>query len=98
MLYFHKIGVIGEIRCMLCNYSEEIISFTHGYEKLPSRKRIGTTGYQCEDCVKFHTINGYEGESDIMKICDCGGALHRDKPLFCPSCKSQSVGYLLRYI
>jgi hypothetical protein len=98
MLYFHKIAGEGEIRCMLCNYSEDIISFTHGYEKLPSRKRTGTKGYQCEDCGKFHAINGFEGESDIVKNCDCGGKLQRDKTLFCPRCKSQSVGYLLKYL
>lgn len=98
MLYFHKIAGEGEIRCMLCNYSEDIISFTHGYEKLPSRKRTGTKGYQCEDCGKFHCINGFEGESDIVKNCDCGGKLQRDKILFCPRCKSHSVGYLLKYL
>lgn len=98
MLYFHKTPGEGEIHCMICNYSEYIICFTHGYEKLPSRRRTGTKGYQCEDCGKFHAINGFEGESDIIKNCDCGGKLQRDKILFCPSCKSHIVSYLLKYL
>ena len=97
-LYFHKMGGVGEIHCKICNYSEDIISFTHGYGRPPDSRRCHSGGYQCEDCGKFNTINGFEGEKDIVKNCDCGGKLHNDKPLFCPSCKSQSVGYSLRYL
>ena len=97
-LYFHKMGGSGELQCKLCNYSEDIISFTHGYRPLPSRGRFGTTGYQCKNCGKFHTIDSNEGESDIINNCECGGRLQRDKPLFCPKCKSQNVGYRLRYL
>ena len=97
-LYFHKMGGGGEIHCKICNYSEDIISFTHGYERPPGRRRSHSGGYQCEDCGKFNTINGFEGEKDIVKNCECGGKLHNDKPLFCPGCKSQSVGYSFRYL
>jgi len=97
-LYFYKMGGSGELHCKLCNHTEDIISFAHGYEHSPGTRRCHTGGYQCEDCGKFHTINGYEGERDIVKNCECGGKLHNDKPLFCPNCKSQSIGFRLRYL
>lgn len=97
-LYFHKMGGGGEIHCKLCNYSEPIISFTHGYEPIPRSRRTHTSGCQCEDCGKFNTIDGYEGERDIVKNCECGGKLNKDKPLFCPNCKSQNIGYQLTYL
>jgi len=29
--------------------------------------------------------------------CTCGGKLEREKPLFCPKCKSTNVEYSMRY-
>ena len=81
-LYFHKMGGVGEIHCKICNYSEDIISFTHGYGRPPDSRRCHSGGYQCEDCGKFNTINGFEGEKDIVKIVIAVGNYIMTNPCF----------------
>jgi hypothetical protein len=53
-LYFHKMGGSGELHCKLCNNTEEIINFTHGYERPPDVRISHPGGYQFEDCKKFN--------------------------------------------
>lgn len=90
-LYFSKIGGEGVFICKECGYSEEILSFMHaaGYN---FRTKIG---HQCQECGKFEEI---EPDKSLEKTCECGGVLHREKPLFCPKCKTHNVAYKLRRI
>ena len=90
LLYYNRIGGAGIISCNECDFKQEIVSFTHGYE-------ISTTGYQCKECGKFHKITDDNIKSNIFN-CECGGKLERDFPLFCPKCKSYNVSYNMRYI
>lgn len=81
-LTFSKMGSIGELRCLKCNHTEMVASYT----------RLGE-GYQCQSCGKFHNIK----RNAELPICDCGGELDRDKPVFCSNCKSFSVKFNLKY-
>jgi hypothetical protein len=96
-LYFHRTAGIGKITCKDCNNDEKITSFTHGYDS-KTGKRCDNTGYQCKDCGKFQTLFGFEHEKTVVKNCECGGKLEREKPLFCSKCKSYKVLYHLEYM
>ena len=86
-LYFQNITGVGDIQCFECKNKEQITSFIHGIHS-------ATTGYQCQSCGKFHSI----GNWDKIDYCDCGGKLERDKPLFCPKCKSNRLNYEVIYM
>ncbi|CCG53713.1 Protein of unknown function [Flavobacterium indicum GPTSA100-9 = DSM 17447] len=81
-LTFSKMGSIGEFSCLKCYHTEMVASYTRLSE-----------GYQCQSCGKFHNIE----RSVELPTCNCGGELERNKPLFCPKCKSFSVKFSLKY-
>lgn len=89
-LYHHQMGGAGTIFCKNCGYKEDITSFIHGFND-------ADTGYQCQSCGKFHTLNDFEEKAKPLS-CSCGGELSRDKALFCPQCKSKSMRYNMAYI
>lgn len=88
-LYFWRMGGVGEIQCLDCNYQERIISFIHGLNS-------STTGLQCQSCGKFHALDNWDERKQIQ--CDCQGELERNKPLFCPKCRSKNMKYDMIYI
>lgn len=83
-LYFISSGA-GIIRCLECDFEQEIVSFLHGVNRC-------STGYQCQKCGKFHAVENEINHSSRRR-CECGGKLNRDKPLFCPKCRSNHVTY-----
>ena len=89
-LYYWRMGGCGKIQCLECNFEQDIVSFLHGVNK-------NITGYQCQECGKFHEIHNRSPFS-LIKKCDCGGELDREKPIFCPICKSNNVVYNFKYI
>jgi hypothetical protein len=89
-LYFTRMGGKGIIKCLECNFEQEIVSFLHGVN-------WDSTGYQCQKCGKFHEIE-CESKRWRRKRCECGGKLERDKPIFCPECKTSRVTYRLKKI
>ena len=111
-LYFKGlIGGGGEIRCIDCGYSEGIAAGYHGVKKNPmydenlveelddflcsnNEEYIETyyLGYQCQTCGKFYALEKND------RLCECGGVLERDKPIFCPRCKSKNVKYQGQWI
>jgi hypothetical protein len=87
-LHFFFCGGAGLITCGDCGFNEKIVGFLHGLDD-----GEGTlTGYQCQQCGRFHELNSTLTIPEGKK-CECGGDLSRDKPLFCPSCKSKKVSY-----
>jgi hypothetical protein len=94
-LRYCYMGGCGTITCKDCHHSEEVTSFIHGIDN-------SVSGYQCQWCGKLHAIDsggpGRAHANEHRLTCDCGGPLDRDKVLFCPSCKSQSLSYFMRYI
>jgi DNA-directed RNA polymerase subunit M/transcription elongation factor TFIIS len=91
-LYYWRIGGAGAIKCLKCDFKENIISFLHGADDDWNK-----TGYQCQKCGKFHVIENGLNISEIRKG-NCGGDLEREKPIFCPKCKTKKVTFLLKYI
>ena len=83
-LYFVKMGGEGTIICCDCGFSEQIISSWHGFDD-------NYTGYQCQSCGKLYALSGRD-EKNISQ-CDCKGTLEREKPIFCPQCKSKNIIY-----
>lgn len=101
-LYFRYMGGAGTVYCCDCRFSEDIISHLHGVEVDDSGFEIETfsSGYQCQSCGKFHTLDSSEIKKveESSKQCDCGGKLEREKPVFCPKCKSRNMKYDMEYI
>lgn len=93
LLYFWKMGGAGIIKCNDCNFNQEIISFLHGF----GPNSWNNSGFQCQECGKFHEIE-YDMNNSNGKLCECGGNLSREKPLFCPNCKSTNIEYMMSYI
>lgn len=91
LLYYWKMGGAGVINCNVCGFNQEIVSFLHGIESW------NNTGFQCQNCGKFHQIESDMSNSKGQK-CECGGTLEREKPIFCPKCKTTNVSYDLKYI
>lgn len=94
-LIFVNMTGAGTITCNDCNYEENIIAFTHGFDENDCTD--SNTGYQCQSCGKFQALT----QCDINEkkfTCECGGLLDREKPLFCPQCKSKNVIYGTKYI
>jgi hypothetical protein len=89
-LYYWRMGGFGTIRCFNCDFEQDIVSFLHRIDDWK-------TGYQCQKCGKFQVIENETHGSDCKK-CDCGGDLEREKPIFCPRCKTTHVSYRLKYI
>ena len=84
-LLFSIMGGKGQFYCNECSYSQELVSFLHGIS-------WSSSGYQCQNCGKFHTIEKAP-DTTAELVCDCGGRLSRNQPLFCPVCKSFKVWY-----
>ena len=84
-LYYHIMGGQGTISCYDCGYKEDIVSFLHGVNNAVS-------GYQCQGCGSFQSLNDSQRAAKPL-TCSCGGELSRDKPIFCPQCKSKNMGY-----
>lgn len=93
-LTFSSMGGSGTIQCFECKYEQNTTSFIHGaYEAY--------MGYQCQNCGDIRMIRSVSKEYHKINIvdslvCDCGGALEREKPLFCPKCKSKRLSYGIR--
>ena len=92
-LYFTNMGGAGKIHCNLCELSQDIVSFLHGFGEDP----WSYSGYQCQQCGMFHAIE-HDMDNTAGKKCECGGQLERDKPLFCPKCGTKDVFYNMSYI
>lgn len=94
-LWFHRMGGHGIIECGDCDHSEKVTSFSHGFNSSHS-------GFQCQSCGKLSSIKGGgRGSADVYEeslVCVCGGALDRDKAIFCPNCKSGNLSYQILYI
>ncbi|MDR0834657.1 MAG: hypothetical protein LBN93_10840 [Candidatus Symbiothrix sp.] len=94
-LYYSRMGGAGKITCKECGYSKDTVSFVHGsYDAV--------IGYQCQSCGKFHEIESHSKEYHKINIvhplvCECGGKLSCDNPLFCPQCKSKNLAYKCNY-
>lgn len=94
-IYFRDAPGGGTIRCHGCGFSEEIVSFSHGYEE----RHPFTRGYQCQKCGRFHGIQvlGSKMITPYLKCC-CGGELSNAKPIFCPKCKACDVFFAREYV
>jgi hypothetical protein len=90
-LYYWRMGGFGTIRCLDCDFIQDIVSFLHGINSCE-------TGYQCQRCGKFHALVENDLHLDANKQCNCGGDLDRERPIFCPKCKTTHVAYKLKYI
>ena len=57
---------------------------------------------RCIEGIDFEPIHRKQTEVaaafDAKLVCSCGGALSRDEVVVCPSCRSRSVSYRMRYI
>jgi hypothetical protein len=99
-LYFEKMGGVGYVICFDCDFEQEVVGFKHGRYIDPygnSGERWCSIGYQCQKCGKFHQINDDIWNSQGIR-CECDGNLERDKPIFCPKCKSKNITYRMSYI
>ena len=99
-LYFRNMGGAGTINCLSCGHQEWITSFIHGFNE--NGVCDGVEGYQCQSCGKFRALD-FEKQiekerQNIKSYCDCGGELEKNKPLFCPQCKSKNVKYFCEII
>ena len=95
-LYHQQMGGAGTIFCKDCGYKADIISFLHSFDD-DGNMSDGCTGYQCQSCGKFCSLN--DSQSAVKPLlCSCGGELSRDKALFCPQCKSKRMRYNMSYI
>lgn len=88
-LFFWKMGGAGNVLCLNCGCTEDIVSFIHGIN-------TSSTGLQCQLCGQFHSVSNWEGSDEVL--CECGGVLEREKPIFCPECKSKNMRYDIKYI
>jgi len=80
----------GIIRCCDCGHSEGVVSYAYSFDD-EGEPCNGIAGNQCQTCGRFYTLSLEEERNN--KRCECGGVLERDKPLFCPRCKSKNVKY-----
>lgn len=91
----YSMGGRGDLSCNDCSYSEEVTSFIHGISS-------SSTGFQCQACGRFAAIEsggpGQANEYAKRLVCGCGGALDREKVVFCPNCRSKNLTYDLRVI
>ena len=96
-LLYSKMSGAGTISCCDCGYKEDITSFLHWlYNSDSGIYDECSTGYQCQTCGKFHALSRKEERNN--RQCDCGGNLEREKPIFCPHCKSKNIKYGMAYM
>lgn len=93
LVFFSDLGGEGTLKCNSCNFNQEIVSFIHGF----GTNEWSETGFQCQKCGKFHSIEN-DLENSKNKKCECGGLLDREEPLFCPKCKAHNVSFSMNYI
>jgi hypothetical protein len=91
-LYFDNIGKTGTVKCLDCDYQENIVSETHRYDRY-ERPTDRIVGYQCQSCGRMHAIK--YPVAKFMLVCSCGGKLSRKNPVFCPKCKSKNMKYYM---
>lgn len=95
-LRFVRMGGEGTVSCRTCGYAENVVCSVHGVS-LPDGNDWWATGYQCQSCGKFATVDNRI--KDVATIeCDCGGILSRDAALFCPKCKGHELDYRMLFI
>lgn len=92
-LFFHHMGGAGAITCNSCGYHQQLVSFIHSFPM----DKWNKTGFQCQECGKFHEIENEQKLEEPIK-CDCGGILSLDEQLFCPECRSTDLKYRVEYI
>lgn len=92
-LYYRHVGGSGTIHCNTCGFSEKFIGFLHGF----GPNSWNSSGFQCQACGKFHGVE-YDMNNSKGRKCECGGDLSREKPIFCPECKSKNMHYDMEYI
>ncbi|MEI6083553.1 MAG: hypothetical protein WCS70_04555 [Verrucomicrobiota bacterium] len=96
---FSLCGGSGSLHCKACGWADSVTCFLHGLIKRSKdgigRKETCLYGYQCQSCGEFSERKESPPESECA---NCGGELSRDKPLFCPKCKSRAVRYTMGYI
>ncbi len=92
-LFYSGLGGRGLLVCKNCGLKCDMLGFLHGHDNIVWQ----ISGYQCQACGKLHKI---ENDSDykLLNACECGGMLSRDKPIFCPRCKSDKVKYRMDFI
>jgi hypothetical protein len=94
-LWFQYMGGCGSIHCLDCHHGEKVTSFIHKFNSSRS-------GFQCRICGKFTSlIGGGRTKANQYKerlTCDCGGTFDREKPIFCPQCKSRNLRYEMEFI
>lgn len=95
-LYFSRMGGIGSIECLDCRYSKGVVSSFHGFDDEGSPADM-VIGVQCQSCGKFESLENWWSRNPPT-LCKCGGTLERDKPLFCPKCKSKRLRYHMTLI
>jgi hypothetical protein len=87
----------GTVTCEACNFSQHIISFTHG--GTDKGERCCNTGYQCLSCGRLTDVFSTQSEIQQDELrCVCGGTLSREHVLFCPNCRSKALRYDMEYI
>lgn len=92
-LYFDYIAGIGDFFCRNCTYSRGLTSAIHGF----MGKNNYLVAFQCQECGNFTTISN-DLDNENGRLCTCGGQLSRDKPIFCPQCKSKDVEFSMNII
>ena len=93
-LYFFKMGGVGVLKCQSCGLMQEVISHVHNHA-IELENSWSCKGCQCMDCGKYTTLSSDESRD---KVCECGGELSREKPVFCSRCKSYELKYRRDYI
>jgi hypothetical protein len=90
-IYFNIVESSFACKCKACGITtdfENKIRFRYGDDN-----RVGyTVQCQCQACGSLKMSDYYTHPSDnlpTMPKCVCGGEFRRDKPLFCPSCKTE---------
>lgn len=96
-LFFKDIHGAGEIICIDCGFSQNMKGLLHSSPSLTTTTWY--RGHQCQACGKFQTRSSTPQQREIIDLtCECGGMIEREKPVFCPMCKSLNVEYQIRYM
>ena len=93
-LFFSDVAGTGAIRCNNCDFSERVTGFLHN---ISEDNPWCCAGYQCQRCGKFQSVEQQLTDRAKEK-CECGGHLERDKPMFCPKCKTRNISYEMHII
>ena len=92
-LYFFKMPGVGVLECNSCGLMQEVISSFHAVDE--DGNSFGRSARQCMSCGKYTTLSSDEPRD---KVCECGGELSHEKPVFCTRCKSYELKYTMDYI